>query len=96
MNERVDRVAMTSDLETMESRLLKMINSAEIETRRHFNIAVEAMRTDFNVVIDGMKALGDKVDRLVERNAVEHRAFAEAIGDHEVRLRVLEAIRQAK
>jgi hypothetical protein len=98
VGEQGNRVAMISDLEAVEARLLqavgKMIGSSAVETRIHFDIAVEAIRSDFNVVIDKTNALGENVDRLIERNGIEHTAFVEAIADHEVRLRVLEAMRQ--
>jgi chromosome segregation ATPase len=60
-------------------------------TRRHFDIVAEGLRESFKGVIDQTVATGKKVDRLIASNAVEHRAFLDAITDHEVRITRLEA-----
>ena len=78
---------------TIEAIEATVRNSAE-ETRRHFDVVAEQMRADFKVVAGKTVATGEKVDRLIARNAIEHAAFVEAIADHEVRLRVLEAMRE--
>lgn len=87
MAEEVDRVAMVSDVR-------KVIAEESEKTRRHFDMVAEHMRADFKVVADKTVATGEKVDRLIARNAIEHAAFVEAIADHGVRLRLLEAMRE--
>lgn len=59
-------------------------------TRRHIDVVVEGLRSDFQVVIDKTTATGKNVDQLIASNAVEHAAFLEAITDHEVRITRLE------
>ena len=59
-------------------------------TRRHIDVVVESLRSDFQGVIDKTTATGKKVDQLIASNAVEHAAFLEAITDHEVRITRLE------
>jgi hypothetical protein len=59
-------------------------------TRRHIDVVVESLRSDFQGVIDKTTATGEKVDRLIASNGVEHAAFLEAITDHEVRITRLE------
>lgn len=57
-------------------------------------MVAEQMRADFKVVIDKTNATGDKVDRLIARNAIEHAVFVDAIADYEVRQRVLEKVHE--
>jgi|SRR5450830_2097086 hypothetical protein len=59
-------------------------------TRRHFDVVAEGIRESFTVVIDKTTATGEKVDRLIASNAVEHAAFLDALTDHEVRITQLE------
>jgi hypothetical protein len=63
-------------------------------TRRHFDVVAESLRADLKVVIDKTTATGQKVDRLIAANAIEHAAFLDAITDHEVRITRLEAAGQ--
>jgi septal ring factor EnvC (AmiA/AmiB activator) len=70
------------------------ITGEAAKTRRHFDVVAESLRADFKVVIDKTIATGQKVDRLIASNAVEHAAFLDAITDHEVRITRLEAAGQ--
>jgi hypothetical protein len=103
MSEEGDRLAMLSDVRTVEIRLngrmddlenclVAHINASAEDTRRHFDVVAEKMRTDLKVVIEKTVALDEKVDTLIASNAAEHAAFVDAIMDHDVRLRVLEKI----
>jgi chromosome segregation ATPase len=67
------------------------ITSEAEATRRHMDVIAENLRADLNVVIDKTTATGEKVDRLIASNAIEHAAFLEALTDHEVRITRLEA-----
>lgn len=60
-------------------------------TRRHMDVVAESLRADLKVVIDKTTATGEKVDRLIASNAIEHSAFLEALTNHEVRIVRLEA-----
>ena len=60
------------------------------KSRRHMDVSVEGLRSEFQVVIDKTVATGKKVDRLIASNAIEHAAFQEFISDHEVRITRLE------
>ena len=65
--------------------------TAEAEaTRRHFDVVAEGLRESLKVVIDKTTATGEKVDRLIASNAIEHAAFIDAVTDHEVRITRLE------
>lgn len=65
--------------------------TAEAEaTRRHFDVVAEGLRESLKVVIDKTTATGEKVDRLIETNAIEHAAFIDAVTDHEVRITQIE------
>ena len=97
MSEEVDRVAMASDLKSLEkgldtkmSDLLAVVKEQAEQTRRHFDVVAEEMRSEFKVVAERTMATNQKVDRLIAQNAIEHAAFVEAIADHEVRQRVIE------
>jgi hypothetical protein len=76
-------------LVTMDAR----ITDEEAATRRHIDIVAEGLRESIDVVIDKTTATGEKVDRLIASNAIEHAAFLDAITDHEVRITRLEAAR---
>ena len=65
-----------------------------VDVRRYMDVVAEALREDLKVVIEKVTATDKKVDRLITSNAVEHAAFIESIADHEVRLRILEKIRE--
>jgi hypothetical protein len=41
-------------------------------TRRHLDVVVESLRSDFQAVIDKETATAEKVDRLIASNGVEH------------------------
>ena len=77
---------------SLEERIEARSDTHHAETRRHFDVMAEDVRSDLNKVIDKVNATNDKVDRLIIRNAIEHAAFVDAIADHEVRQRVLEQI----
>lgn len=77
---------------SLEERIEARNDTHHAETRRHFDVIAEDLRTDLSRVIDKVNSTNDKVDRLITRNAIEHAAFVEAIADHEVRQRVLEQI----
>ena len=62
-------------------------------TRRHFDVVAESLRESLNVVIDKTTATGEKVDRLIASNTIEHAAFLDGHTDHEVRITRLEAAR---
>ena len=72
---------------TMDAR----ITDEAAATRRHFEVVAESLRQSFNVVIDKTTATGEKVDRLIASNAIEHAAFPDGHTDHEVRITRLEA-----
>jgi archaellum component FlaC len=55
-------------------------------TRRHIDVVAEGLRESFNVVIEKTTATGEKVDRLIASNAIEHAAFIDAHTEHEVRI----------
>ena len=74
-------------LVTMDAR----ITDEAAATRRHFDVVAEGLRESFNVVIDKTMATGEKVDRLIASNAIEHAAFLNGHTDHEVRITRLEA-----
>ena len=76
-------------LVTMDAR----ITDEAAATRRHFDVVAEGLRESFNVVIDKTMATGEKVDRLIASNSIEHAAFLDALTDHEVRITRLEAVR---
>jgi len=76
-------------LVTMDAR----ITDEAAATRRRFDVVAEGLRESFNVVIDKTMATGQKVDRLIASNAIEHAAFLNGHTDHEVRITRLEAIR---
>jgi archaellum component FlaC len=76
-------------LVTMDAR----ITDEAAATRRHFDVVAEGLRESFNVVIDKTTATGEKVDRLIASNAIEHAAFIDGHTDHEVRITRLEAVR---
>jgi hypothetical protein len=78
-------------LVTMDAR----ITGEEAATRRHIDIVVEGLRESFKVVIDKTMATGEKVDRLIASNAIEHAAFINGHTDHEVRITRLETARGA-
>jgi hypothetical protein len=59
-------------------------------TRRHFDVVAEGLRESFKGVIDKTTASGEKVDRLIASNAIEHAAFIDSVTDHEVRITQLE------
>jgi hypothetical protein len=69
------------------------ITGEEAATRRHIDIVAESLRESFKVVIDKTMATGEKVDRLIASNAIEHAAFIDGHTDHEVRITRLEAVR---
>ena len=58
-------------LVTMDARITDEASA----TRRHFDVVAEGLRESFNVVIDKTTATGEKVDRLIASNAIEHAAF---------------------
>ena len=74
-------------LVTMDAR----ITGEEVATRRHIDIVAESLRESLKVVIDKTTATGEKVDRLIASNAIEHAAFINGHTDHEVRITRLEA-----
>jgi hypothetical protein len=76
---------------TMDER----ITDEAAATRRHFDIVAEGLRESLNVVIDKTMATGEKVDRLIASNAIEHAAFLNGHTDHEVRITRLEAAQDA-
>ena len=78
-------------LVTMDAR----ITDEATATRRHFDLVAEGLRESFKVVIDKTTATGEKVDRLIASNAIEHAAFTNGHTDHEVRITRLEAARGA-
>jgi hypothetical protein len=78
-------------LVTMDAR----ITDEAAATRRHFDVVAEGLRENFNVVIDKTMATGEKVDRLIASNAIEHAAFLNGHTDHEVRITRLEAAQGA-
>jgi len=69
------------------------ITDEEAATRRHIDIVAEGLRESFKIVIDKTMATGDKVDRLIASNAIEHAAFRDGHTEHEVRITRLEAAR---
>lgn len=74
-----------------ESKALRAEIAAEGEkSRRHRDIVAEGLRESFKSVADKTVATGQKVDRLIASNAVEHAAFLEVITDHDVRITRLE------
>jgi membrane-bound ClpP family serine protease len=75
-------------LVTMDAR----ITDEAAATRRHFDVVAESLRESLNVVIDKTTATGEKVDRLIASNAIEHAAFIDGHADHEVRITRLEAV----
>ena len=77
-------------LVTMDAR----ITDEAAATRGHFDVVAEGLRESFNVVIDKTTATGEKVDRLIASNAIEHAAFLDGHPDHEVRITRLEAARE--
>jgi len=87
--------------ESLETRLVSLdmrlaaldtrIATEAVATRRHFDVIAEELRGSFKDVIAMTVATGEKVDRLIASNTVEHAAFLEAITDHEVRITRLEA-----
>jgi len=60
------------------------------KTRRHFDIAVEQMKSERNLVLDLTKATDQGLVRMSASNSVEHAGFEAQLQDHEVRLRKLE------
>ena len=78
-------------LVTMDAR----ITDEAAVTRRHFDVASESLRESLNVVIDKTTATGEKVDRLIASNAIEHAAFIDGHTDHDVRITRLEAAQGA-
>jgi hypothetical protein len=78
-------------LVTMDAR----ITDEAAATRRHFDVVAEGLRENLNVVIDKTMATGEKVDRLIASNAIEHAAFLNGHTDHEVRITRLEAAQGA-
>jgi len=82
----------------VDKRLVTMyarITDEAAATRRHFDLVAEGLRESFNIVIDKTMATGEKVDRLIAANAIEHAAFIDGHTDHEVRITRLEAARGA-
>jgi hypothetical protein len=73
-------------LVTMDER----ITGEEAATRRHIDIVAESLRESIDVVIEKTTATGEKVDRLIASNAIEHAAFLAGLTDHEVRITRLE------
>lgn len=66
------------------------ITDESAATRRYFDVVAEGLRADMKGVIDKTTATGEKVDRLIASNAIEHAAFLDALPDHEVRITRLE------
>ena len=52
--------AMDAGFDTLEAR----IEATAAETRRHFDVAAEALRSDLSVVTEGLAALDEKTERL--------------------------------
>ena len=87
MNDEQDRVfQQPSEMELLRAEMRAGFQS----TRRHIDVVVESLRSDFQGVIDKTTATAEKVDRLIASNGVEHAAFLEAVTDHEVRITRLE------
>lgn len=91
-----DKRADKSDqrLDAFDQRFAAMdarITGEAAATRRHMDVIAESLRSDLRVVIDKTMATGEKVDRLIASNAIEHAAFLDALTDHEVRIVRLEA-----
>jgi len=97
MGEEPDRVATLSDVRKLITedgeKTRKYVDQEGEKTRRYFDMVAEKMSAEFKVVAEKTVAIGEKVDHLIARNAIEHAAFVDALTDHEVRLRVLEATR---
>ena len=91
VDERFDKVDERLDgHDTVLVSLATRITTEAEATRRHFHVIAEGLRESFKGVIDKTVATGQKVDRLIASNAVEHAAFLDALTDHEVRITRLE------
>jgi hypothetical protein len=87
------RAEMREGFQSVDKRLVTMdarVTDEGAATRRYFDVVAEGLRADFTVVIDKTTATGEKVDRLIASNAIEHAAFLDALTDHEVRITQLE------
>lgn len=60
-------------------------------TRRHFDVVAEKLRTDLTLSMDKAMATGEPIARLTTANLRDHLAIEQALADHEVRLKTLEA-----
>lgn len=60
------------------------------ETRRHFNVVVEQMKAERNLVLDAGLANTAELGHLRQSQAADHTLFEQTLADHEVRLSQLE------
>lgn len=82
MPEEADRPVTLSDLLSfgtrLETSLEAKMDAQHAETRRHFDVMAEDLRSGLSKVINAVDATNDKLDRLITRNAIEHAAFVDA------------------
>lgn len=79
------------EVDTCHVTLDARITDEAAATRRHIDIVAESLRESLKVVIDKTTATGEKVDRLIASNAIEHAAFLDGHTDHGLRITRLEA-----
>jgi hypothetical protein len=87
------RAEMRAGFQSVAKRLVTMdarITDEAVVTRRHFDVVAGGLRESLKGVSDKTTATGEKVDRLIASNAIEHAAFIDSVTDHEVRITQLE------
>ena len=69
------------------------IDAAAVETRRHFDVVAEHMRSDTKLLASGLAATIERLDRSLVQNESSHTTLFGALDDHELRLKALERTR---
>ena len=95
LEERLERVKRgVAELRTDLSMTRDEMNARFDESRRHFEVLLEANRDDIRLVAEGVAALGERMERgfadIRELIAGNHRFWEVAFLDHERRIRGLE------
>ena len=86
---------MDPDLRAAVEELHRRVDANAVETRRHFDVVGEGLRTEVRLVAEGVTALSERVDR-VEGNLIQSLEarvgeLGQRYGDLESRLHRLEA-----
>ena len=68
----------------------KRIESSKTETRRHFDVIAEHLRSDIALLAGAVASIATMLERSLAENASEHRVMASAFDNHEIRLTALE------